>query len=38
MTVEAEFNKDMLRGDDCYEIRLKLISHEPEHYPFKDDE
>lgn len=38
MEVECEFQKDMLQGADCYSIRLKLISQEPEQYPFKDDE
>lgn len=38
MQAECEFIKDMLRGDDCYEIRLKLISRDSEQYPFKDDE
>lgn len=35
--VEATFAKDMLRGDDCYEIRLKLLASSPEVYPFKDE-
>lgn len=37
MSVECEFRKDMLKGEDCYEIRIKLISHEPELLPFKED-
>ena len=38
MSVECEFRKDMLRGDDCYELRVKLTAHEAEQYPFKDDD
>eukprot|EP00887_Chlorella_sp_A99_P000385 scaffold13.g385.t1 len=30
--------QDMLRGDDVYEMRLKLLSSNAEAYPFKDDE
>jgi len=36
--VETWFEKDMLRGDDVYEIRLKLLEVVPEEYPFKDDD
>lgn len=38
LDVEAVFVKDMLRGDDVYEIRLRLLSSSTEAYPFKDDE
>ena len=38
MRVESWFVRDMLRGDDTYEIRLKLLEVVPEEYPFKDDE
>lgn len=38
MNVACDFKKDMLRGDDCYEIRMRLVAHEAEQYPFKDDE
>lgn len=38
LEVEASFVKDMLRGDDVYEMRLKLLSSNAEAYPFKDDE
>lgn len=36
--VECFFLKDVLRGDDTTEIRLKLIGAQPEQYPFKDDD
>lgn len=38
MDVECSFEKDMLRGDDMNEIRLKFVSAAPEQYPFKDDD
>lgn len=39
MDVECVFVKDMLRGDDVYEMRLRLLTPPaPEAYPFKDDE
>ena len=38
MQVECTFRKDVLQGDEQYEIRLKLVSHETEEYPFKDDD
>jgi hypothetical protein len=38
MEVDCTFVKDMLRGDEVNEMRLKLISSSPEVYPFKDDE
>lgn len=38
MDVECSFVKDMLRGDDVYEMRLKLLSSSTESYPFKDDD
>lgn len=38
MHVECTFRKDVLQGDDFYEIKLKLLSHDPEEYPFKDDD
>jgi hypothetical protein len=38
MDVDARFAHDMLRGDDCYEIRLRLKEHRTEAFPFKDDD
>lgn len=38
MHVEAKFVRDALHGDDSFEIRLKLQEHQPEEYPFKDDD
>nr|XP_024377939.1 trafficking protein particle complex subunit 3-like [Physcomitrium patens]PNR53279.1 hypothetical protein PHYPA_009655 [Physcomitrium patens] len=38
MRTEVKFVKDMLRGDDAFEIRLKLLEHVPEEYPYKNDE
>ncbi|KAK9817214.1 hypothetical protein WJX72_011175 [[Myrmecia] bisecta] len=38
INVECSFVKDMLRGDEVYEMRLKLLSHGAESYPFKDDD
>ena len=37
MDVECSWVKDMLRGDDCYEMRLKLVAAHNESYPFKDE-
>eukprot|EP00897_Mesotaenium_endlicherianum_P005067 jgi/Mesen1/4589/ME000232S03852 len=33
----VKFVKDMLRGDDTFEIRMKLLEQVPEEYPYKDD-
>ena len=38
MDVEAKLAQDMLKGDDCYEIRLRLKDHRNEQFPFKDDD
>ncbi len=38
MDVECSFVRDVLRGDDVYEMRLKLLSSSTEAYPFKDDD
>lgn len=38
MDVTARMAKDMLRGDDSYEIRLELRAHRAEEYPFRDDD
>ena len=37
MRVESWFVRDMLRGDDAYEIRIKLLEIVPEEYPSKAD-
>lgn len=36
LRVDVHFVKDVLKGDDAYEIRLKLIEHMAEEYPYKD--
>ncbi|GBG71644.1 hypothetical protein CBR_g9060 [Chara braunii] len=38
MKTEARFVRDVLRGDEAYEIRLKLLEHLPEVLPYKDDD
>ncbi|KAL5724492.1 hypothetical protein ACHQM5_007747 [Ranunculus cassubicifolius] len=38
MKTEVTWVRDMLRGDDAYELRLKLVKQVPEEYPYKDDE
>ncbi|PNW84474.1 hypothetical protein CHLRE_03g145607v5 [Chlamydomonas reinhardtii] len=38
MEVECRWVSDMLRGDDCYELRLKLKEHRDEKFPYKDDD
>jgi hypothetical protein len=38
MDVECTFVRDVLAGDDVYEMRLRLLSSSPEAYPFKDDD
>lgn len=38
MDVDVRWGQDMLRGDDCYELRLKLKEHKDEKYPFKEDD
>mmetsp|Transcript_32217 Transcript_32217/g.91391 ORF Transcript_32217/g.91391 Transcript_32217/m.91391 type:complete len:181 (+) Transcript_32217:293-835(+) len=38
MQVQARFVRDVLKGDDAFEIRLRLHEHQPEDYPFKDDD
>lgn len=38
MDVECKFLQDMLKGDECYEIRLVLKEHKDEKYPFKEDD
>jgi hypothetical protein len=38
INVSCSFERDMLKGDDAYELRLHLISQNTEQYPFKDDD
>ncbi len=38
MDVEVRWVSDMLAGDDCYELRLKLREHRDEKFPYKDDD
>mmetsp|Transcript_37660 Transcript_37660/g.89466 ORF Transcript_37660/g.89466 Transcript_37660/m.89466 type:complete len:174 (-) Transcript_37660:79-600(-) len=38
MHVECSFARDALKGDDAFEIRLRLLEHQAEDYPFKDDD
>lgn len=38
INVACSFVKDVLRGDESYELRLRLISQNAESYPFKDDD
>eukprot|EP00879_Flechtneria_rotunda_P006619 GHRR01006956.1.p1 GENE.GHRR01006956.1~~GHRR01006956.1.p1 ORF type:complete len:182 (+),score=51.71 GHRR01006956.1:264-809(+) len=38
MEVDCRFVQDMLKGDECYELRLRLKEHKNEQYPFKDDD
>lgn len=40
VNIDAEciFVRDVLKGDDVFELRLKLLTAAPEAYPFKDDD
>jgi len=38
MKTEVTWLRDMLRGDDVFELQLKLVKQIPEVYPYKDDE
>ncbi|KAI3963791.1 hypothetical protein MKW98_029901 [Papaver atlanticum] len=38
MKTEVTWVRDMLRGNDAYELRVKLLKQVPEEYPYKDDE
>mmetsp|Transcript_19511 Transcript_19511/g.32800 ORF Transcript_19511/g.32800 Transcript_19511/m.32800 type:complete len:186 (+) Transcript_19511:141-698(+) len=38
MRVESWFVQDKLKGDEVYEIRLRLVEAMQDEYPFKDDE
>lgn len=37
MRVKCEIARDMLKGDECHEVRIKLMKSDTERYPFKDD-
>mmetsp|Transcript_10593 Transcript_10593/g.19372 ORF Transcript_10593/g.19372 Transcript_10593/m.19372 type:complete len:183 (-) Transcript_10593:173-721(-) len=36
--VECAWLQDMLKGDDCNEVRLKLKEYRNENFPYKDDD
>jgi hypothetical protein len=36
--VDVRFVRDMLKGDDAYELRVCLKEHKDESFPFKDDD
>ncbi|KAF5728376.1 trafficking protein particle complex subunit 3-like [Tripterygium wilfordii] len=38
MKTEVTWTRDMLRGDDAFELQVKLVKQIPEEYPYKDDE
>lgn len=38
MEVEVRWVQDMLKGDECYEMRLKLKEHRDEKFPYKDED
>ncbi|KAF7822866.1 trafficking protein particle complex subunit 3 [Senna tora] len=38
MKTEVTWVRDMLRGDDVFELQVKLLKQVPEEYPYKDDE
>ena len=38
MDVECRLVQDMLKGDDCYELRMKLREHKDEAFPYKEDD
>lgn len=38
MKTEVTWLRDVLRGDDVFELQVKLLKHVPEEYPYKDDE
>ncbi|KAK9090383.1 hypothetical protein Sjap_023560 [Stephania japonica] len=38
MKTEVTWVRDMLRGDDAYELKVKLLKQVSEEYPYKDDE
>ncbi|XP_058734326.1 uncharacterized protein LOC131606057 [Vicia villosa] len=38
MKAEVTWRRDALRGDDVFELQVKLLKQVPEEYPYKDDE
>uniref|UniRef100_A0A7S0RI19 Trafficking protein particle complex subunit n=1 Tax=Chlamydomonas leiostraca TaxID=1034604 RepID=A0A7S0RI19_9CHLO len=38
MDIEAKLTSDMLKGDDSYEIRVRLREHRDERFPYKEDD
>ncbi|KAL2472972.1 Transport protein particle (TRelated to AP2P) component [Forsythia ovata] len=38
MKTEVTWVRDMLRGDDAFELKVKLLKQVSEEYPYKDDE
>ncbi|KAL0362264.1 UNVERIFIED_CONTAM: Trafficking protein particle complex subunit [Sesamum calycinum] len=38
MKTEVTWLRDMLKGDDVFELQVKLLKQIPEEYPYKDDE
>lgn len=38
MKTEVTWTRDALRGDDAYELQVKLLKQVAEEYPYKDDE
>ncbi|KAL1206508.1 hypothetical protein V5N11_027081 [Cardamine amara subsp. amara] len=38
MKTEVTWTRDVLRGDDAYELQVKLLKQIAEEYPYKDDE
>lgn len=37
MKVECEISKDPLKGDERFELHMRLVEYVNEEYPFKDD-
>ena len=38
INVECSFVKDVLRGDDTFEMRFKYLAQNAEQYPYKEDD
>jgi hypothetical protein len=36
--VECAFVKDVLKGDDLYELRLKFLTRNAETYPYREED